>query len=87
MVNEINNSLFDWWTVVHIFTGSLASIVFPLRSTGWAVIVGYEIGEQILMNSSKFEYLFKTKEGLLNFFSDVVVGLGSYELAKGMIKK
>ncbi len=73
-----NNKILDWWSFIHAVVGFNIGVLVKSRWIGYLLIIGYEGIE----NKYLIGPIFEEEEGFLNVLSDVVVGLGSYELGR-----
>jgi len=73
-----NNKLVDKWTAVHIATGLLIGSTIKERKIAYPIIIGFEIIEKLFLE----EIIFKEIEGVNNIISDLLFGVGSFEIAR-----
>ena len=74
----MQNKIFDAWTFIHSLVGFNIGSFIPSRSLGYLLIISYEAIE----NKYLIGTIFQEEEGMLNILSDIVFGLGFYELGK-----
>ncbi len=70
--------ILDWWTPIHALVGFCVGSVVKSRPLGYSLIAGYEVIE----NKFLIGPVFINDEKWLNIISDIVVGVGFYELGK-----
>ena len=78
---ETNNKIIDFWTIPHFLVGSILGFNIPKREIGYSLIIGYEIVENLIIRKLAGDF-FKEYEGFVNVVSDIIVGIGAYELSK-----
>ncbi len=74
----MQNKIIDGWTFIHSLVGFNIGCVLKSRSLGYFLIIGYETIE----NKYLVGPIFQEDEGMLNIISDIVFGIGSYELGR-----
>ena len=74
----MENKIIDPWTVIHALVGFNIGSITKSRPVGYSLIIGYEFIENLFLVGP----IFQNEEGWLNIISDLVFGLGAYELGK-----
>ena len=79
-----NTKIIDAWTFIHALVAFNIGSITKSRPLAYSLIVGYEAIENKYLDGT----VFKDTEGMLNVLSDIVVGIGTYELGKkyGQVK-
>ncbi len=73
-----NNKIIDWWTFIHALVGFNLGSILKSRLLGYSLIIGYEAIE----NKYLVGPIFQEDERWLNVISDIVFGIGAYELGR-----
>ncbi len=74
----MERNVIDPWTVIHAVVGLNVGLLVKSRLLGYFLIIGYEAIE----NKYLIGPIFENQEGILNILSDIVVGLGTYEIGR-----
>jgi len=74
----MENKIIDPWTFIHALVGFNIGSVLKSRPVGYSLIIGYEFIENLFLIGP----IFQNEEGWLNIISDLVFGIGAYELGK-----
>ncbi len=74
----MERKIIDPWTIVHATVGLTIGSIVKSRLLGYVLIIGYEaIENKYLING-----IFENEESGLNILSDIIVGIGAYEIGR-----
>ena len=76
-----NNKILDWWSLGHIGSGLYLGMINIPRYSAYGLLIGFEILENVIFREELGDF-FGDFEAPTNMISDVILGIGGYELTR-----